>query len=399
MSDFEKLIKEKSNEELLQIVANSQDWQSEFVTLAKQELEEVRGITSETISEFVKSSTEKCDVTLSLLKEEKIHGWLSFFMFAIGLGSLIALFYNFFSMSFSDYDLGQGYAMQMFGFISEIILEVGIFAIAIYTIISFYQYKPNAVPLAKIYVIAVFVTNLIGLLGGELESNGTSLGSVSRAVRSLIWGIIWFIYLCQSEQVKTLFPKENRKLLKRDKIMIFSIIAPVIIWFIATFALAFGQSFVSQKQIQKYTISESALSFNEYTDGRIIFEKPLGFLVEKMTEENEVFFRLNQGDEVSMTIYSAFDNTDTQEYFEETMYAWSDKSFEDFEFDITNDKHYLRNSNSIYLKTLQYNSEPIIEWTFILIFNQETTKCCLISCFSTIETGFLSDFIDSIRFK
>jgi hypothetical protein len=394
MSNFEQLIKEKSNEELLQIVANSQDWQPEFVTLAKQELEEVRGITSETISEFAKSSTEKSDA-----KEEKIHGWLSFLMFAIGLGSLIAVFYNFYSMSFSDYDTEQGYAMQMFGFISGIILEVGIFAIAIYTIISFYQYKPNAVALAKIYVIAVFVTNLIGLLSGELESNGTSLGSVGGAVRSLIWGIIWFVYLSQSEQVKTLFPKENRKLYKRDKIILVSIFTPLIIWFISVFAFAFGQSFVTQKQIQEYTISESSLSFNECTDGRIIFEKPLGFLVKKMTEENEVFFSLYQGDEVSMIIYSAFDNTDTQEYFEETMYSWSDKSFEDFEFDITNEKHYLRNGNSIYLKTLQYHSEPIIEWTFILIFNQETTKCCLISCFSTIETEFLLDLIDSIKFK
>ena len=232
MNDFKLLVKEKSNEELLQIIANSQDWQPEFVTLAKQELEEVRGVTPETMNEFVKNSIEKSDV-----KKEKIRGWLVFFMFAIGLGSLIAIFRNLFSLSFSDYDLGQGYAMQMFGFISEVFLQVGMFTLAIYAIISLFRYKPNAVALAKIYLIVVFATNLLGLLSGELESHGTGFDSVYNTVVGLIWGIIWFIYLDRSEQVKTLFPKENRKLYKRDKVILTSAFAPVVIWLISVWGL------------------------------------------------------------------------------------------------------------------------------------------------------------------
>ena len=395
MSDFEQLIKEKSNEELFEILANPQDWQPELVALAKQELEEIRGITDETISEFVKNSTEKYDV-----KEEKIRGWLSFFMFAVGLGALIAIFYNFYSLSFSDYDSGQGYAMQMFGFISEIILQVGMFAIAIYTIISFNNYKPNAVALAKIYLIFVFVTNLIGLLGGDLETTGTSLGSVSKAGRSLIWGVIWFIYLIRSKQVKALFPKENRKLYKRDKIIVVSILAPVIIWFIVVFSLAFGQAAMIENAATDTVIEESSLAANEYTDGRIAFTIPSEFTIEEQIEDSIAFFSLiNADNTVSMTICSDFDNNDNQDYFDNCMEAWKDVSLADYESEIVVNNHYNKDGNSVYIKTLKYDYESIIYWTYVLVFNDDTYKVFILSCYSSDEMYPVDDLLKSIRFR
>ena len=395
MNDFEKFIKEKSNEELLQIVANSQDYQPEFIVLAHTELEEVRGITSETISEFVKSNTEKCDV-----KEEEIHGWLLFFMFAIGLGSLIAIFYNLYSVSFSDYDTEQGYAMQIFGFISDIILQVGIFAIAIYTIISFYRYKPNAIALANIYVISVFVTNLLGLLGGELESNGTILGGVNGAVRSLIWGIIWFIYLSQSEQVKTLFPKENRKLYKRDKIILVSIFTPFFIWLISVFSLAFGQAAMNEKTATKTVIEESSLTSNEYTDGRVAFTKPSEFTIEKQIQDEITFFSLTKIDNtVSITICSDFDNNDNQDYFNDCMEGWKDDSFTNYKSEITVNNHYNKDGNSVYIKTLKYDYEPIVYWTFALVFNKDTYKVLILNSYSSDEMYQIDNLLKSLRFR
>ena len=395
MDNIEEFIKKKTNEELIEILTQRQDYQPEFIMLVEKELEEVRCIASETNSEFVESTTEECDV-----KEEKIHGWLSFFMLVIGLGSVIAIFYNLYSTSFSDFDTEQGYAMQMFGFISEIILEFGIFAIAIYTVTSFYRYKPNAVALAKIYVISVFVTNLIGLLSGELESNGTSLGSVGGAVRSLIWGIIWFIYLSQSEQVKRLFPKKNRKLYKRDKIILVSTFAPCIIWFICVFFLAFGQAAMIEKAVTQAAIEESSLTLNEYTDGRVAFTKPSEFTIEKQIQDDITFFSLAKADStVSIIICSDFDNNDNQNYFNNCMEGWEDVSLIGFKSEIKVNNHYNKDGNSIYIKTLKYDYDPIIYWTYSLVFNNDTYKVFVLNCYSYDEMYQIDDLLKSVRFR
>ena len=60
MNDFEKTIKEKTDNELLEILKNPQSYQPKFVELAKKEWEEVRG----------KSCEDICDVENWFNKEE-----------------------------------------------------------------------------------------------------------------------------------------------------------------------------------------------------------------------------------------------------------------------------------------------------------------------------------------
>ena len=129
-------------------------------------------------------------------------------------------------------------------------------------IISFYSYKPNAVALGKSYLIIVFVINLLVVLNGEYESSG--FGSLPNLLSGLVWSVIWFWYLCQSEQVKSLFPKNERKMFKRDKVLLFLIVAPVIIWLISIFVFAFTQGFVEQTQINNSVINEKTLSTNDW---------------------------------------------------------------------------------------------------------------------------------------
>ncbi|PKP45901.1 MAG: hypothetical protein CVT94_16440 [Bacteroidetes bacterium HGW-Bacteroidetes-11] len=431
MSDFEKKIKEKADDELLKILICSQDYQPEFVKLAKREFEEVRGKfyedfirvkTDEELADYYIHSTDFQTNFIELVKKEltenrhisldsfkqkqtvynndlkkKRDGWLSFFLFVVGLGGVLSPIIGFSKMSLSNYDLGIGHWFSVLGAVSDGILLLGIAFLAFYTIKSFNNYKSNAVGLGKSFLIIVFITNLFSLIGGNYELSG--FYSLSQIIIRLIWQVIWFIYLSQSKLVEVLFPKEERKLLKRDKILLFSMITPVIIWTISIFVFSFGQSFTNQTKVQQDTINEIYLTSNEYTDGRIIFEKPAVLVVEKLIEENETFYKLTQDDDVSMTIYSTFDNTDTKEYFEECMRLWADESFEDFEFITKKEQNYFHNKNSIYLKTVQYKSEPIIQWTFVILFNTETSKCCVLSCYSINEAEFLSDLINSIRFK
>lgn len=430
MSDFEKKIKEKTDDELFNILICSQDYQTEFVKLAKREFEEIRGKsfedfirhkTDEELADYYIHSTDYQSDFIELVKKEqtenrhisldsfqqkqnvydnelkkKRDGWLSLFLLQIGIGGVLSPIIGFSTMSLSNYDIGIGDWHSILGAVSDGVLLIGFAVIAFYTISSFNNYRSNSIGLARAYLIIVIITNLISLIGGNYESSGSN--SLSRITISIIWQIIWLIYLSQSKLVEELFPKKERKIFKRDKIILFSIITPVIIWTISIFVFSFVQNFTNQSENQENVINQIKLSSNEYTDGRIVFEKPTGLVVEKMVDKNETFYKLTEGENVSMTIYSTFDKTDTKEYFDECMSSWADKAFEDFEFDIKEEQNYFQNKNSIYLKTLQYNSEPIIQWTFVILFNKETSKCCVLSCYSINETEFLSDLINSIRF-
>lgn len=427
MSDFEKQIKQKTDEELFKILICSHDYQPEFVKLAKREFEETRGKTYEDIirdktdeeladyytlssdfqTDFIelvkKELTENRHISLdSLQHKQKVHnnnlkkkrdGWLTFFLIVIGIGGVLSPIRGFFTMSLSDYDIGIGQWFSIAGAVSDGILLLGMAFLAFYTIISFNKYKPNAVQLGKSYLIIAFTFNLYGLLVADYE-----LIEFNKQIIPLIWQVIWFIYLSQSVLVEELFPKEERKLFKRDKILLFSIITPVIIWTILMFVFLLGQGVANQTIIDQDTINQSELSYNEYTDGRIVFENPTGLVVEKVIEDNEAYYTLTDNENTSILIYSDLDDTDTQEHFEESMRAYTDKVFGDFEYKIKDEQNYFRNGNSIYMKTLQFNSEPIIEWSFVMLFNKETSICCVLACGSKNEPEFLPDLISSIRF-
>jgi len=327
---------------------------------------------------------------------EKIHGWLTFFLVAIGLGGILAPILGFAHMSMSDYDIGVGLLWSQIGVVCDGILLVGYTVLSVYTIISFCKYRPNAVGLGKSYLIIAFATNLLSLIVGDYEPTG--FNSFAQIISRLIWQIIFFLYLSYSVQVESLFPKEERKLFKRDKLIIFSIVTPVIVWLILTFSGAFIHGIAEEMQQNNYTISEDSLSVNEYTDSRIIFECPNELSIEKYENEDDIFYVLYQ-DDISMTIYSTFDDEDTIDYFEECMQSWADESFNDFEYDVTDERYEVLFGNSFYLKTLQYYSEPVFEWSFVLLFNSETGKCCVVSYYSTTDTDYLQEVIHSIRFK
>ena len=89
---------------------------------------------------------------------------------------------------------------------------------ALYTILAFLNKRSNAVFLGKSYLIIIFLSNLLLLLGGDYGDYGW--GSLPQILKALIFGIVWFVYLCLSEQVSDLFPKEERKILSRDKYIV-----------------------------------------------------------------------------------------------------------------------------------------------------------------------------------
>ena len=95
-----------------------------------------------------------------------------------------------------------------------------------YTVYGFVTRKPDAVFLSKYQLIVVALFNVLSLIGGTVEDE-----MVVRLIISLIWAVIWFVYLTVSEDVKDLIPPETRKLTRFNKVMfILSLVIPTVLF-------------------------------------------------------------------------------------------------------------------------------------------------------------------------
>lgn len=150
--------------------------------------------------------------------ESSPHGWLVVFMIIMSLGALITFFYNCFAK-----DLHTTYFGNVWLKATDVSFGILILLFAIYIIYAIIKRKPNAIFFAKGYVIAIFVTNLISLIFGA-ANDSDYMHSPSRTIGSLIWGVIWFLFLIFSEQVKERFPKHFRKVKLMDWAVLLSII-------------------------------------------------------------------------------------------------------------------------------------------------------------------------------
>ena len=321
---------------------------------------------------------------------DNIHGWLSFFLFSIGLGGLISAIMPIATYNIQEY--GGSYILSM----TNVVFGIMLLFLAIYTIFSFVKRSPNAVFLAKMYTITVFVSNLLSLIsGGEFAESG--FGSLAQVVRSLIWGVIWYLYLCFSNQVNEIIPKSYRKVLNRDYYFMGALIlVPVLLLGIG---IADMQNINQEKE--ELFISSNNLSFNEYTDGKIIFTKPFGYTCEKQEIDNPhiILYDLELGDEAWIRICSDYDTDMSIRNFNSYWENWKDESLNEYSYqEICNEKRYV-NNNPYYIKSVRYNTETPIIWHYVLLFNVQVGKVCLISYFQAEgNISCLDELLNSIRF-
>lgn len=283
-----------------------------------------------------------------------IHGWLSFFLFSIGLGGLVSALYPVFTYNIEEYDVAT----------SDVVLGFMLLALACYTIYSFCKRKPNAVFLAKMYVIATFVPNILALIIGEYDESG--LGSLPSIVRRLILEIIWFLYLSYSKQVKDIIPKSCRKIFMRDCY----IIAAFVFIPILCFAIDVGEIFSQREAQEQEFISSTSLNYNEYTDGRIVFTKPDGFTCEKEElEDLKITFHALESDYSYIRIVSDYDSDISVKNFNSYWKEWKDNDFKDYPCkEIANEKGKI-NGNPYFIKSVRYETETPI---YGILF------CCLV---------------------
>lgn len=331
-------------------------------------------------------------ITAEYLKENtSISDWLSFFLFSIILGGLISAIVPIAQYQTMLVEYGSHYLVWC-----DLSLGVMLFVLAIYTLVAFCNRKPDAVFLAKTYICTAFLTNLIVLFGGNYDEKG--IGSLSHIIRSLIWGFIWFAYLCNSNKVEEVIPKEYRKRTSMD----YYIIAALVVIPTLFIALGIGNLKSSNENKEQDFLQNVVLGKNEYTDGRIVFKCPKDFSCVKQNVDNPpiTIFQLENESYASITICSDYDTNQSQRNFNSYWENWEDQDAKKQPSTIImNERRYVNNHPYLY-KVVKYEAdESDVYWRYIMLFDNASGKVCVISAYDGGYDFYLQEMLESIRFQ
>lgn len=332
----------------------------------------------------------------------QIHGWLSFFMFAIIVGGLLSAIFPIVTFKSEDY------AGNFFLGASDIVLGSLMLAVAVYTVYLFVQRKPNAFFWAMTYVLLVFITNILVLLLGATEE-GSLFQSEQRVMRSIGWGVIWFLYLIFSDQVKEIIPKAFRKVTKTDWLLLAVVVLlPILLWVIGYAQIT---SIVKSRENQKTELLNIPLADNERTDGRVIFTIPNGFDCESQIVDVEgvemTLFTINSMgiDFAACNLCADYDTDNSKSNFEDYWKNWKDDSY--FGMQTVDEGQKMINGNKcrfriskcrVYSEALGYKYD--VYWRFYLLFDKETGKVLVASSYDyNTSIKYVDELLNSIRFK
>lgn len=343
---------------------------------------------------------EEVELTSESLKNStKIHGWLSFFLFQSFIGGLFSAIYPIVTFDISEY--GGSYILGM----TDVFFGVLLFVLAIFTLCSFCYRKPNAVFYGTSYVVLCIISNLLILCSGSFGQTGYS--STTQIVRSLVWGCIWLIYLHQSNQVEEVIPSDFRILNKKDYLLVASaIVIPVLFMVIGVLDTIRIQNAENEKAVSQYNELhrnfyndvKNTLPSNQRTDGRVIFEIPQGFECNDTTIQDSKVFNLSNN-YTSLTLCSDFDTDSSDEHINTYWKNWEDAEISTYKSSIVAEtKDFIgKCTKNVKVKKYTINGN-VIYWRFVMLFDVDTEKICLISAYDQGDDAYLNALIESIRF-
>lgn len=178
------------------------------------------------------------ELFLETLPKEKFGFWLKLFLFVICASGIVSLL-----ASVQGYnDAVNSYGSEAMA-IGDVIIGAMQCVLCFVTLMAFIKRKPDAVFLAKLCLIIPFCINLLIMLTANYEDAG--IGSMQQVVKSLVNGIVWFVYLCVSKRVKAIFPPQYRKQSKK----VYIICAAFAIFAIYLFAASQIETEVTTSQV------------------------------------------------------------------------------------------------------------------------------------------------------
>lgn len=324
-----------------------------------------------------------------------IRGWLSFFFFAIIAGGIISAIIPIVTFDASDY--ADNFCLGAVDIVTGLLLLI----VAILTVYSFISRKPNAVFWGKTYVLLVFITNILVLIGGGVEESG--LQSTKQVVRGIIWGIIWFIYLSSSKQVEEIIPKSFRRISKTDWAMISTAVLLPIFLFVVGYSQI--NSLVDSRTQQESVFRNMPLGYNQRTDGRVIFTIPENFECESQDINSEgvtlTVFSINNDEIGSCTMCSDYDSDNTTKNFDSYWNSWKDEDIKKYSTENVDRGTIKINGNNCLYRITKHNVSGIyVYWRYYLLFDSETGKVFIASFYDTNNsTYYVEELLESVIFK
>lgn len=317
--------------------------------------------------------------------DENIHGWLTFFLVLVGLGSVLTLVWNFVSFESDD---------NFWISATDVAFSLGYFIIGIMTLVAFRKRDTDAVFLAKTYLVFCFVSNFLALFSTDEEIGNYKI--VVYASRSILWSCIWFVFLCKSAQVKRLFPSSYRKTQTRDWI----IIAITILLPISCIGLAIASEKETRTELENTATWNLSLGDNQFTDGRILLTIPIGVDCEEIDMENIKIFSISDAETGSeVTVVSDYDADATKKNFNKYWRGWKPEELNDIDYDVIKDDKQSYYGTTLFYKLVRVNIENPVYWEFALVFHHESGKVCLISGYSEVGVDSpVTYIIDNLKF-
>jgi hypothetical protein len=347
-------------------------------------------------NESVQPESQTVEITSEWLKANtEIHGWLSFFFFAIILGGLFSAIYPIATFNASDY--AGNFCLGAVDIVTGLLL----LAVAGFTVYSFVNRKPNAVFWGKVYVALVFLTNIFVLIGGATEDTGFQ--STTHVIRGVIWGVIWFLYLSFSDQVQEVIPQSFRKITSTDWAMLAaSVLLPVFLYVVGYSQI---NSLVDSRTTQEAEFRKTELSYNQRTDGRVIFTIPDGFECESQVVDVEgtsaTLFSINNDEIGNCTMCSDYDTDKSIKNFDSYWEGWKDEDIKNYSTDnVDRGTKTINGNDCLYRITKHYVNGVYVYWRYYLLFDDETGKVFVASFYDTNNsTYYVDELLESVKFK
>ena len=342
------------------------------------------------------------EITSEYLKQTtNISGWLSFFLFVVGAGGLISALYPVVTFDVTEYDGSYFLAL------CDVIIGFMCLFVAGYTIYSFVRREPNAVFVAKTYVVMIFVINMLNLVMGNFDS-GSGLNSAGQVVRGVIWGVIWFLYLIYSKRVADVIPKDYRSRKTFDYYMAGAL---VLVPLVILTAVA-HKIFADNESRRAEMIENVVLASDEHTDGVAVFRVPDYFSCEWEDVEpapgNTIRVYTIEAPGIVANICSDFDGDTSDKNFMEYVDGWRNDEFSRDSSELVFDEKGMINGNQYrYMVTRYYDEDGEVAWRYVLVYDKDDDKLTLISAYDGYPGAdckwgpdeYFHTLIEGIRFR
>lgn len=342
---------------------------------------------TESLDEKQGNDAEIVITSEELKRTTNIHGWLSFFLFTVVVGGLFNLIFSVATCDISEYGGSTMLAL------TDVVLGCLHCAVAFMTLYAFCQRKADAVFLGKTFVVTIFASNLLRLLGGNFEPAG--YGSIFQIIKSLGWSTFWFSYLCCSNQVKKVIPKDFRKLSSIDYGLLIALIVVPLLF------LSFGITEIRKSQEKETAafVQETVLSERELTDGRVIFTPPTGFTCNKEEVDGITVYNMTDENVGYITLCSDYDSDKSSSNINSYWENWEDQEAREYSSSLIANESRIINGYTYYYKVKKYNVDGnSVYWRFSMLFDNASSKVCVMSCFDNGIDEYFNDIIESIRF-